>query len=126
MIIEQSDKPQTITPKVFFNSSGWEVWGGKPAAGLTADELSALWNFCRDEGSRQGWNDAARGALGLDQDGPFDLALLDGVPAAQWRSHYWAGVAEQRCHLQDHPTEDAMFELIEAHRDVYQVYNDVG
>jgi len=125
MIIEFSDEPQTTTPKVFFNSSGWEVWGGKPAAALTDDEISALLNFCRREGSRQGFNDANRGTLGLNQDGPFDLALLDGLPAAEWRSHYWAGVVEQRSQIQDGPADDAPNDLFETNAEIYRIYNGI-
>ncbi len=95
MIIEFSDEPQTTTPKVFLNSSGWEAWGGKPAAALTADELSELWDFCRREGSRQGWNDAVANRV-RENSSPFHPTLLDGVPLAKWGDAYREGVEEHR------------------------------
>lgn len=95
MIIEFSDEPQTTTPKVFSNSTGWESWGGKTAADLSPQAFSDLLDFCRDEGSRRGWNDAVANRVNRN-DSPFHSELLNGVPYSEWVSAYSAGVEEQR------------------------------
>lgn len=100
MIIEYADDPETTTPGVFLNSTGWQDWGGKAAMDLSGKELAELLDFCRYEGTRRGWNDAVANRC-RSESAPFHPDLLNGVPYAEWNEAYTAGAEEQR--LSKHP-----------------------
>lgn len=80
------------TPKYFTNTYGETSWGGKHVSELMAIDLIAILDFCRDEGSRLGWNDANNGKADPDHSNPFHAELLGGYPHREWIEQYMTGV----------------------------------
>jgi len=90
--VEYADDPEQTTPRVFSNACGYQRWGGIHESLLSAFDLVDILNYCRDEGFRQGWNNALNRRCDGDR-GPFDQRLLGGFPAAEWRRYYRFGQA---------------------------------
>lgn len=71
-------------------------WGGRLASKLTGLEVVAILEFCRSEGSRQGYNDAHSDRIDSGLKGPFHPELLGGFPAQVWEASYFEGITEFR------------------------------
>jgi hypothetical protein len=87
--------PREWTPVYSTNVSGCTSWSGKHISEMTALDLVALFDFCCNEASRIGWNDAASSRIDVDASNPFHFELLGGYPHREWAIHYMQGVSEQ-------------------------------
>lgn len=94
ILIRNSGDPKEWTPDYSTNATGGSRWGGKHASELTALEFVALLDFCREEASRVGWNDAANGRTDVDARNPFHPDLLGGYPYHEWATYYVQGICE--------------------------------
>lgn len=56
--VQQGDNPTEYVPRILFNHCGSLGWSGRRVSELTGMEVVAILEFCRSEGSRQGWNDS--------------------------------------------------------------------
>lgn len=92
ILIYNPGDPTQHTPVYSTNAAGNTSWSGKHVSELTAMDLVAILQFCRDEASRLGWNDANAGRADCKRINPFDARLLGGYPHEEWAAHYKRGV----------------------------------
>lgn len=90
-IIRDGSDPQEWTPQCTTNGASWS---GKHVSELAALDLVAILEFCKNEGSRVGPNDAAPGQTDVGASNPFHADLLGGYPYREWASHYIRGISE--------------------------------
>ena len=95
--VEQVGDPTEWTPKFCANAVGAASWGGKHVSDLSAEDLVAMLDFCREEAWRQGWNSSIYGRVDLEYN-LFDEELLGGYPYAEWKRSYRRGVDERVVH----------------------------
>lgn len=92
--IRSSGNPREWTPEYSTNATGGMSWGGRHASELTALDLVALLDFCREEGSRVGWNAAVNKRTDVNGSNPFHPELLGGYPYSEWATYYVQGICE--------------------------------
>lgn len=91
-----SDSDPHVTPRVSTNATGSFAWGGKHEEALSIAEVQAILSFCRDEGYRQGWNEAVRDRVageGLCAN-LFQPSLLGGLPHAVFERSFQRGASD--------------------------------
>lgn len=93
--VQQDKDPTEYIPKVFFNATGGEPWGGCHVSELTGMDVVSILEFCQSEAWRQGWNDSVQGRVCTNVKGPFHPELLGGFPYQEWIRNYHRGVAER-------------------------------
>jgi hypothetical protein len=94
VLIRNSGDPGERTPEYSTNATGGTSWGGKHSCELSALDLIALLDFCREEGSRVGWNDAANNRPDVAASNSFHPDLLGGYPYREWATYYVQGICE--------------------------------
>jgi hypothetical protein len=103
--VEQRDNPKKHTPSIYSEAFGYMSWGGRRAKELNAKDVVMLLEFCKEEGSRQGWNDEALHCKPKrkreNERGPFHPKLLGGFPFEEWKRSYLRGVDEYCQHLEE-------------------------
>ncbi|WP_210436494.1 MULTISPECIES: hypothetical protein [Pseudomonas syringae group] len=93
-LIVMNENQEEYAPYVFFNHCGAMPWSSRHASEFTGAELVELLDFCREEGHRQGLNDANQDRIGLREVAPFHVEFLRGYPKRAWEEAYWIGVHE--------------------------------
>lgn len=94
-IIKQHQNPAEYAPTFFFNHCGQMPWSGRHASEFTGLELVELFDFCEQEGHRQGINDAVQDRIGQREEAPFHQEFMRGYPKQLWEQAYWIGVEAQ-------------------------------
>lgn len=94
-LIIQHESPAEYAPIMSFNHCGRMPWSGRHASAFTGLELVELFQFCEEEGHRQGRNDANQDRIGTREEAPFHQDFMGGYPKQLWENAYWHGVQEQ-------------------------------
>lgn len=90
-LIMHDEVPHEVTPYISCSRTGSESWGGRHVSELSGPDVVSILEFCKREGSRQGWNDAQKKKIGQREEGPFHRNLLGGFPATEWKDSYRLG-----------------------------------
>lgn len=74
------------------NATGAAHWSGISANEFSSELVRDVIAFCKEEGYRQGWNDANYQRIELDNSNLFHPDFLCAVPYYAWRINYLFGV----------------------------------
>lgn len=91
-IIRFHENPAEYAPTFFFNHCGTMPWSGRHESEFSGLELIELFQFCEEEGHRQGINDANQDRIGSREEAPFHQDFMGGYPKSLWEDAYWIGV----------------------------------
>ncbi len=72
------------------------AWCSKPATDLSAEEVKALGEFCRQQGWEAGWDDGLARVVHVDGRSPFHPDFIGGAANELWRLSYRRGQREAR------------------------------